>query len=65
MTESKKRDNGGMEATLDIVSRSFNQRRDAPMIFTIVPHRFFGRGVLAHDPQEILIGETQTVLRLF
>lgn len=29
MTESKKRDNGGMAAALDIVSRSFNRGRAA------------------------------------
>lgn len=42
MAESKKRDNARMAATLDIVSRSFNRRRDGPMIFAIVPQRFFG-----------------------
>lgn len=44
MTESKKRDNGGLAARLDIVSRSFNRRRDALTIFAIVSQRFFDGG---------------------
>lgn len=32
MTGSKKRDNGGTEVALDIVSQSFNRRPDAPTI---------------------------------
>lgn len=57
MTGSKKRDNGGLAARLDIVSRSFNRRRDAPTIFAIVSQHFFdGRQLVPPDLEEAIIG---------
>lgn len=69
MTGSKKRDNSGLAARLDIVSRSFNRRRDAPTIYAIVSQCFFDGGQpVPFDLEETIIGnasDTWQVLNSF
>lgn len=65
MTGSKKRDNGGLAARLDIVSRSFNRRRDAPTIFAIVSQRFFDEGQLVPlDLEEAIIENASDIWKI-
>lgn len=52
-------------ARLDIVSRSFNRRRDAPTIFAIVSQRFFDGGQLVPpDLEEAIIGKASEFSKL-
>lgn len=66
MTGSKKRDNSGLAARLDIVSRSFNRRRDALTIYAIVSQCFFDGGQpVPFDLEETIIGNLERYLAGF
>lgn len=66
MTGSKKRDNSGLAARLDIVSRSFNRRRDALTIYAIVSRCFFDGGQpVPFDLEETIIGNASDTWQVF